>query len=54
MHQKLVPESLLILVNNPNSHCIQEILLKVKIFWKRIIKNPFKSQLYFFSKASLF
>ena len=40
MQKMLVPDPFLILVNNPiNSHCMQEILLKNKTFWKRIIHN---------------
>ena len=42
------PDLLLILVNNPTQplHAINSF--KSKILWKRTIKNPLKSQLYFF------
>ena len=40
MHQKLVPDSFFILVNNQSSHCMQAILLKIRYFEKGIIKNP--------------
>ena len=43
MQKMLVPDPFLILVKNPiNSHCMQEILLKNKTFWKRIIQNTLK------------
>ena len=32
MHQKLVPDPFLILVNNPKQPCMQEILLKIRYF----------------------
>ena len=38
----------MILVNNPKQPLLARNSSKYKIFWKRIIKNPLKSQLYFF------
>ena len=43
MHQKLVPNSFFILVNNPKQPLHARNSFKNKIFWKRIIKNPLKS-----------
>ena len=34
MHQKLVPDIFFILVNNPSSHGMQEILLKIEEYQK--------------------
>ena len=48
MHQKLVSDPFLILVNNPKQPLHARNSFKSKIFWKRIIKNPLNSQLYFF------
>ena len=47
MHQKLVPDPLLILVNNPKQpmHAINSF--EIKIFWKRIIKVLKKWTLFF-------
>ena len=38
---------------NPNSNCVQEILLNIR-FWKRITKNSLKSQLHFFFRTQSF
>ena len=51
MHQKLVPDPLLILVNNPKEPLHARNYFKNKIFWKRFIKNPKLSQLYFFFRT---
>ena len=40
VHQKLVPDPFLILLNNPKQPLHARRSLKNKIFWKRIIKNP--------------
>ena len=40
VHQKLVPELFLILVNNPKQALHARKSFKNKIFWKRIIKKP--------------
>ena len=48
MDQKLVPDPSLNLVNNPKQPLHARNSFKKKIFWKRIIKRPLKSQLYFF------
>ena len=47
MHQKLVPDPLLILVNNSKQPLYARNSFTSKILWK-IIKNPYKSQIYFF------
>ena len=50
MHQKLVPDPLLILVNNPK-HSLHAInFFENKIFWKRFSKS-LKSELYFFFRT---
>ena len=43
MHQKLVLDPFLVLVNNPKQPLYGRNCFKNKIFWKRIIKKPFKS-----------
>ena len=43
VHQKLVPDPFLILVNNPKQPLHARNSFKNKIFWKRIIKQPWKS-----------
>ena len=48
MHQKPVPDPSLILVNNPKQPLYVINSFKNKIIWKRIIKKPYKSLLYFF------
>ena len=48
MHQKLVPYLFLILINNPKQPFHARNSFKNKVFWKSIIKNPWKSYLYFF------
>ena len=54
MHQKLVPDSFFILVNNPKQPLHARNSFKNKIFWNRIIKNPLKSSQYiFFQNQSL-
>ena len=40
VHQKLVPDPLLILVNNPKQPLHARNFFKSKIFLKRFIKNP--------------
>ena len=40
VHQTLVPDPLLILVNNPKQPVHARNYFKSKIVWKRIIKNP--------------
>ena len=40
VHQKLVPDPLLILVNNPRQPLHARNSFKSKILWKRFIKNP--------------
>ena len=40
VHQKLVPNPFLILVNNPKQPLHAVNSFKNKIFWKRIIKKP--------------
>ena len=42
VHQKLVPDSFLILVNNPKQPFYARNSFKFKIFWKKIIKRPLK------------
>ena len=49
MHQKLVPESFSILVNNPKQPLHARNSFKNKIFWKGIIKNLWKVNFIFFS-----
>ena len=41
MHQKLVPDPFLILVNNPKEPLYARNSFENKISWKRIIKNIF-------------
>ena len=48
MHQNLVPDLFLILVNNPKQPLHARNSFKNKIFWKGINKNLLKSKLYFF------
>ena len=48
VHQKLVPESFSILVNNPKQPLHARSSFENNIFWKSIIKNLLKSHLYFF------
>ena len=48
VHHKLVPDPLLILVNNPKQPLHARNSFKSKMFRNRIIKNPLKSQFYFF------
>ena len=40
VHQKLVPDSFLMLVNNPKQPLHARNSVRNKIFWKRIIKKP--------------
>ena len=40
IHQKLVPDPILILVNNPKQSMHAGNSFKNKIFWKKIIKKP--------------
>ena len=39
VHQKLAPDPILILVNNPKQSCIQEILLKIRYFERGLGKS---------------
>ena len=48
MHQKLAPDLFLILVNNPKQPLHARNSFRNKIFWKRIIKKPFKEVNYLF------
>ena len=50
MNQKLVPDPSFILVNNPKQQLHARNSFK-KIYWKKIIKNLFKSYLYFFFQS---
>ena len=50
-HQKLVPVSFLILINNQNSQCMQELLLKIKYFERGLSKH-FKKVNFIFSFES--
>ena len=43
VHEKLVPDLSLILVNNPKQPLHARNSFKNKILWKRIIKKPWKS-----------
>ena len=43
VHQKLVPDPFLVLVNNPKQPLLARNSFKNKIFWKRIIKKSLKS-----------
>ena len=47
MHQKLVPDSFFLSVNNPSSHCIQGILLKIRFFERGLSKTPKKVTIFF-------
>ena len=48
MHQKLASDLFLILVNNPKQPLHARNSFRNKIFWKRIIKKPFKKVNYLF------
>ena len=50
MHQKLIPDPFLILVNNPKQPLHARNSFTNQIFWKRIYKKLLKSQLYFSSE----
>ena len=39
MHQKLVPDLFIILVKTQNSHCMQEIILKLRYFDRELSKS---------------
>ena len=43
VHQRLVPDPFLILVNNPQQPLHARNYFKNKIFQKRIIEKPYKS-----------
>ena len=45
---KLAPEPFLILLNSPKQPLHARNYFKNKVFWKGIIKNLLKSELYFF------
>ena len=51
MHQKLAPDPFSILLNNLKQplHAINSF--KNKVFWKRIIKNPYKVNFIFFFRT---
>ena len=53
MQQKPVPDLFIILVNNPTQPLHAINYFKYKIFWKRIIKKPWKRKLFFFWAQSL-
>ena len=53
-HQKLVPDPFLILVNNPKQPLHARNYFKNKIFWKIIIKNLKKVNLFFSFEPSPF
>ena len=53
VHEKLAPDPFLILVNNPKQPLLARNSFRNKIFWKRIIKKPFK-KVNFSSKSSPF
>ena len=42
-HQKLVSDHFLVLVYNPKQPLHAGSTCKTKVFWKKIIKKPFKS-----------
>ena len=48
MHQKLIPDPFSILVNNPNSTCMQGILLQLDILKEILYKALKKLTLFFF------
>ena len=48
MQQKLVPDLLVILVNNPREPLHERNYFKSKIFWKRIIKKALKKTTFYF------
>ena len=54
MQQKLVPDLFIILVSNPNSHCVQEILLKVRYFQRGLSKSLKKGNFIFSFEPSPF
>ena len=43
MHQKLVADPFLILLNNPKQQLHAGIYFSNKMFWKKIIKKPLKN-----------
>ena len=43
VHQKLAPDRFLILLNNRKQPLHEQKYLKIKVFWKRIIKKTLKS-----------
>ena len=51
MQQKLVTELLIILVNNQNSHCMQDIILKVRYFERGLSKSLKKGNFIFLSNS---
>ena len=53
MHQKLVPDPFLILVNNPKQLLHAKNSFENKIFWKRIIKKALKNLTLFFLSNSV-
>ena len=48
MQQKLVPGLCIILVNNPNNHCMQKSVLKVRYF-ERVLSKSLKKGNFIFS-----
>ena len=54
MHQKLVPDPVLILIITQNSYCMQEILLIIRYFEKGLSKSFKKVNFLFFSNLVLF
>ena len=54
VQQKLVPDLFTILVNNQNSHCMHNIVLKVRYFEKGLSKGLKKGNfIFFFGTQSL-
>ena len=47
VHQKVVRDPFFILANNPISHCMQEILLKIRYFERELSKTLKKLTLFF-------
>ena len=43
MHQKLAPDPILIMLNNPKQPLHERNSFENKVFLRRIIKNPLKS-----------
>ena len=48
VHQKMVPDPFLNLLNNPKQPLHERSSLKNNMFWKRVIKNALKKLTLFF------